>query len=53
MYVVPLICLGILDKFIIMNVHDATPKKPQKSTLNFSMFSLSWCMKKIHVKNKA
>jgi hypothetical protein len=22
--------LGIMDKFMIMNVHDATPKKPQK-----------------------
>jgi hypothetical protein len=31
----PYFVLSIMDKFIIMNVHDATPKKPQKSSLIF------------------
>jgi hypothetical protein len=26
----PWFVLGIMDKFIIMNVHNDTPKKPQK-----------------------
>jgi hypothetical protein len=30
MYLFPLIFLSIMNKFIIMNVHDAKPKKPQK-----------------------
>jgi len=36
-----------MDKFIIINVHDATPKK----SLIFSSFVFLGVWKKIHVKN--
>jgi len=42
----PWFVLGIMDKFIIVNIHDATPKKPQKYSLNFFPIFLSWCVKK-------
>jgi len=47
----PYFVLGIMDKFIIMNAHDATPKKPPKIILNF--FFMSFLLvyeKKIHVR---
>jgi len=37
--------LGIMDKFIVMNVHDATPKTPRNNPKCFPIF-LSWGMKK-------
>jgi hypothetical protein len=44
--------LGIMDKFIIMNVHDATPKPP-KTILKISPFFLLGVWKKLlHVKKK-
>jgi len=48
MYVFPLFFLGIMNKFIIMNVHDVTRKKPQKISLIFfhfliSMYEKNWC----------
>jgi hypothetical protein len=33
-----------MEKFIIMNVHDVTPKTP-KIILNFFPTCFSWCMK--------
>jgi hypothetical protein len=50
MYIFPLCFLDIMEKFIIMNFHDATQKKTPKIFLNF--FSLFfWCIKNILVKN--
>jgi len=39
-----------MEKFIIMNVHDATPKKTPKIILNFFPFFLLVYFKKFHVK---
>jgi hypothetical protein len=36
----PYFVLGVMDKFIIMNVHDATPENPQKQSMFFPIFLL-------------
>jgi hypothetical protein len=44
---IPWFALGIMDKFFIMNIHDATPKNPKNNFVIFFPFFSSWCMKKI------
>jgi hypothetical protein len=49
-YIFPLICFNIMEKLIIMKVHDTTQKKIQKKFLKFPP-PFFWCIKNIHVKS--
>jgi len=46
MYVFPLVRFRHHGQVYFVNIHDATPKKPQKYSLNFFPIFLSWCAKK-------